>query len=73
MKIALLLDDALSTPVEADWHFRVAYCLHHQGGVHFWNSLQFTPDYTAPPPRKHLHTRRRENIKSYHNEMIILK
>jgi hypothetical protein len=31
MKMAAFLDVELSSLIEADQHFRSAYCLHHQG------------------------------------------
>jgi hypothetical protein len=52
--------DIAPCSLEADWYFRNAYCLHHQGDE--------TPVYFNETARRyvpescHLHTRRRENL-----------
>jgi hypothetical protein len=56
--LAVFCDAVLSSLVEIDRRFKGTYCLR------VWNVSQFLRDYTAQHPRRHLHTRRRENLKS---------
>jgi hypothetical protein len=55
MKMAVFWVVAPCSLVEIDRRFRDAYCLHHQG-----NDRNISED-------SHLHTRRREILKSHHN------
>jgi hypothetical protein len=58
-KITVFRDVAQCSLVEVHRRFRGAYCLHHQGD---------RPDQTTRrniPEDSHLHTRRRENLKSH--------
>jgi hypothetical protein len=70
----------LVTPCRLVWvyqHFRDLYCLHQQGGAMMEraeasetsaNSYQSTRRYN--PEDGHLHTHRRENLKSYFNNAV---
>jgi hypothetical protein len=58
--------------VEVYRRFRGIFWIHHQGGLIdgsrkcFWNVSKLLPDHTALQLEdSHLHSRRRENLKSY--------
>jgi hypothetical protein len=63
MKITVFWVVAPCSPVEVYQHFRGTCCLHHQGDETLVNLYQTTRHYN--PEDSHLHTHRRENLKSY--------
>jgi hypothetical protein len=65
------LDIALCSLVEADWRFRCAYCLCHQGDLKRRSSSTRLTTRRDIPEGCHLHTRRRENLKSHISRITI--
>jgi hypothetical protein len=53
MKMAAFLDVELCSLIEADQHFRNAYCLHHQGNSYIASNIGLLHrDYMAIYPRQ---------------------
>jgi hypothetical protein len=60
--MAVLWDVLLCRLVEIDWRFRGAYCLHHHGPDDYETTRRNVLEDS------HLHTLRRENLKSHQNK-----
>jgi hypothetical protein len=77
IKFKVLRDVVLCSHVEVDWHFRGAYCLHHQGdegGIEAVHTSEMSVNFNVTtqryiPKDSEIYTRCRENLKS-HNMFI---
>jgi hypothetical protein len=72
--MAIFWDIAPCSLVETDWHFRGAYCLHHQA----WSAVSteisvnlYQTKWHNIPEDSHLHTCHHENLK-YHQTFFFL-